>query len=310
MKDSRTDLQFVIDAANLATWDIDPATNRFTGNERLKEWHGLSSDEEFNLENGFDRVIESDRQGLIDAIATALDFTSGGFLNHEYTIINPLTKQVRNVRAQGKAYFNENKMPYRLNGILQDITQEVLTRKKIQESEHHYRELIYSSPSLFSILKGENMVIEIANDSILESWGKGKDVIGKPLYEVMPEIIEQGFGKILQQVYHSGLPYYAYEKPVYQNRYGTKELGYFTFYYQPQRGLNGDIEGVAIIANEATPQAILNQKIKESEHRYRELIHSSLSYICVLEGEDLMINIANDAILKQWGKSEDIIGLH
>jgi PAS domain S-box-containing protein len=47
-------------------------------------------------------------------------------------------------------------------------------------------------------------------------------------------------------------------------------LGYYTFIYQVQRDLNGEIESIAIIATEVTQQAELNQKIQKSEKLLRE----------------------------------------
>lgn len=82
------------------------------------------------------------------------------------------------------------------------VTEQVLARKKIEESEYRYRTLIHTSPTLIAIFKGENMIIEIANDSVLESWGKGKDIIGKPTIKMMPETAEQGFDKLLLSVYN------------------------------------------------------------------------------------------------------------
>jgi hypothetical protein len=42
----------------------------------------------------------------------------------------------------------------------------------------------------------EDMIIEIANDAIIKTWGKGKNIIGKSLLSIMPEIIEQGFANL------------------------------------------------------------------------------------------------------------------
>ncbi len=152
-----------------------------------------------------------------------------------------------------------------------DITDQVKAIKLIEESEKRYRNLIYSSTSMICILKGEGLIIEIANDAILETWDKGKDVIGKSLLEVLPEIIEQGFGDILYNVYTTGKPYHAYEMPVHLRRHGKMELSYYTFVYEPLRNISGEIEGLTIIANEVTPQAELNKKIKESEQTFRQL---------------------------------------
>ena len=162
--------------------------------------------------------------------------------------------------------------------------EQVIAKKSMEESEHRYHELVNSSPSLISICKGENMIIEIANDAMLESWGKG-NIIGKSVFDAVPESVEQGFDKLLLSVYKTGVPVQAYEVPVTLLRNGTKELIYYNFIYQPQRNVKGEIEGVATIATQVTPQAKFNLKIKESEAFSRSVLNSSPDCIKILDTE-------------------------
>ncbi len=190
-------------------------------------------------------------------------------------------------------WFNLHYQPIReddnsISGILasaNEITDQVLARKKIEVSEHRYHEMISSSPSMIAILKGEDMIIEIANDAVLESWGKGKDLIGKSIFDAVPETVEQGFDKLLLSTYKTGHPFRAYETPVTLLRNGTKELVYYNFIYQAQRDIMGNIEGVAIIASEVTPQAELNKKIKASEAFNRTVLESSPDCIKILDAD-------------------------
>ncbi|MDQ6762508.1 MAG: PAS domain-containing protein, partial [Bacteroidota bacterium] len=192
--------------------------------------------------------------------------------------------------------------------VAHDITEQVVARKKAEESEHRYRNMIHTSTSMILILKGEDLVVEVANDAMLQTLGKGKDIFGKPLLIVIPEIIEQGLGKLLHQVYLTGEPNYGYELPVYIMRNGVKELSYYTFVYQPQRNVNGDIDGVAVIANEVTPQAIFNLKIKENEARFRSLVQQAPVAMIILKGNDYNVEIANDTYLQIVEKGKDFIG--
>jgi hypothetical protein len=41
---------------------------------------------------------------------------------------------------------------------------------------------------------------------------------------------------------------------------------HYTFVYQAQRNINGEIEGVAVIANEVTPQALANINLKKAKN--------------------------------------------
>lgn len=143
--------------------------------------------------------------------------------------------------------------------------------RSLRQLNHRYDSLIHTSPQLIAILLGEDMIVSVANEAIMESWGKGKDIFGKSLLAIMPEIIEQGFDKFLRDVYYTGVPFHANEMPVYLMRHGKKELVHYTFIYQAQRDTNGDIEGVAIIATEVSRQVELNRKIKESEAHFRQL---------------------------------------
>ena len=216
-----------------------------------------------------------------------------------------------------KAYYNFTLKPLKskekitsLIVVAYDITEQILSSRKIEESEHRYHNLVYTSPSMIAIFKGEAMIIEIANDSILESWGKGKNIIGKSLFEVIPETAEQGFDKMLQSVYQTGEPLYAYETPVTLVRNGKQELVYYTFTYQAQRNVQGEIEGVAVLANEVTPQVEAKIKIIESEKRFRLLADNMPLNVFIIEPtEEAKISYWNKYWLDYTGQTlEEALG--
>ncbi|MBT8319721.1 MAG: PAS domain-containing protein [Gramella sp.] len=178
----------------------------------------------------------------------------------------------------------------------------------LKRKAHSYKEVIHSSPSLIVLLQGEDLIIEVANKPALKFWQKDKSIIGKPVKEAHPDFGEQGLEQLLLNVLRTGKPEYGYEMPIYISRNDRKELSYFNFVYQPQRDIENKITGVAVIAQEVTPKAIFHQKLKESEYKYRELIHSSNSLIAILRGEDMVIEIANKAIKNVWGKGDDVEG--
>jgi PAS domain S-box-containing protein len=159
--------------------------------------------------------------------------------------------------------------------VASEVTEQVLARKKVEESEHRYHNLVYTSPYMIAIFKGKDTIIEIANDAIIETWGKGKDIFGKSLFEVLPETVEQGFDKLIQNVYETGEPFHAYETPVTLIRNGKEELMHYNFIYQAQRNVQGEIEGVAILANEVTPQVEAKIKIEENDKQQAYLLKLS-----------------------------------
>ncbi|HUM45327.1 MAG TPA: PAS domain S-box protein [Chitinophagales bacterium] len=265
---SRNDLEFAIEASGLGTWDYDPLKNNFTSNKRLKEWLGLAPDEPIDLTHFLDRIVDSDRQRVKDAIQKALEPSSGGSYDISYTIVHPFSKKETIVHAKGRTWFNTQAMAFRFNGTLEDITEKAIAAKKNEENEKLYHQLIYSSPSAIGILYGEDLVITIANDAIIGIWGKGKAIIGKPYFEALPELVTQGYKDIFAEVYRTGKPFNALETPVSILQNGSMELKYYNFLLQALRNIAGEINGIGIIATEVTSQALLNKKIREGEQRF------------------------------------------
>lgn len=136
LRQAKQELDFAIGAAELGTWDLDPATNKFIGNDRLKSWFGLSIDQEIDLNKATDVIAEEDRNRVLADIEKAQQYKTGGNYDTEYYIINPEHPAPRLVRAKGKALFNENTEVTRFSGILQDITNERNTLKELKDSNH------------------------------------------------------------------------------------------------------------------------------------------------------------------------------
>jgi PAS domain S-box-containing protein len=128
-------LLFTIEAADLGTWDLNPVTNKFKGNDRLKEWFGLTQDEDIDLSMAIDNIAEKDRQRVSDAIQKAMNPVFGGQYEIEYGIVNPRTGIEKKVLARGKALFDEEKNPVRFSGTMQDLSVEKQTFEELQKKE-------------------------------------------------------------------------------------------------------------------------------------------------------------------------------
>ncbi len=138
-------LLFTIEAADLGTWDLNPATNKFKGNDRLKEWFGLSQHEDIELPMAIDGIAERDRQRVSDAIQKALDPVFGGQYEIEYGIVNPKTGIEKKVLARGKALFDKERNPIRFSGTLQDLSVEKQTFEELQKKEERLNLVIEAS---------------------------------------------------------------------------------------------------------------------------------------------------------------------
>jgi signal transduction histidine kinase len=130
---SKQELEFAIEASGLGTWDLNPVEMRFSANQRLKDWFGVSEDGDVQLSQVLEYIVESDRARVVAAINKALDPDSKGLYDIEYTIQNPQTMEKRVVRAVGKAVFNDKNVCIRFNGTLQDITGQRAAMDKVEQ---------------------------------------------------------------------------------------------------------------------------------------------------------------------------------
>ncbi|HEY5370875.1 MAG TPA: PAS domain S-box protein [Hanamia sp.] len=154
--------------------------------------------------------------------------------------------------------------------ISRDITDEINARKKIEESELRLFTLIHSSPFAIGLLQGKDLIISAANEAIINILGKGPDIIGKPYFELMPELADQGYREVFTEVYNTGKPFNAVETAVNILRNGKMDTQYYNFLLFTQRNVNNEINGVGIIASEVTETAVYHQKLKESEEQFRQ----------------------------------------
>jgi PAS domain S-box-containing protein len=269
IRESKDELDFAINAAELGAWELNPRTNRFTGNDRLKQWFGLKPDEEIALSLAIDVIADKDKQSVVDAIQAAMHPSSGGAYNIEYTIINPVDKKERIVRAIGKAMFADNEV-LRFNGILQDITEEVLAREKLIESEKNFRNLMMQAPVGIAILKGEDFFVELANDSYLEIVGKTREAfVNKPLWEGLPEAKTQGFDQLLIGVMETGESHTIKEYEVTLFRKGKVEKAFINFVYEPIKTPDGTVDRIMVIVVEVTDLVEERHRSEDAEERAR-----------------------------------------
>ncbi|MFD2787402.1 PAS domain-containing protein [Hymenobacter rubripertinctus] len=122
--------------------------------------------------------------------------------------------------------------------------------------------LFMQAPALIAILRGPEYVFELANP-LYEELLPGRDLLGRPLAEVLPEIIEQGFGALLDQVYQTGEPYYGKQVLAQLQRHPTAppEDRYFDFTYQAFKE-NGKTVGIFVFAFEVTELVQVRQQLQ------------------------------------------------
>jgi len=155
-------------------------------------------------------------------------------------------------------------------GTTRDITDIKKAEEKLQYSENRLKSMIDQTPAPTLVLTGEDLVVEQVNRSMLQMIGRGEEILGKPLIEVLPELEGQYVWEQVQKVYREGISFYQSEVLVPHKRTGILEDYYYNLAYRPLKE-NGQITGMIQVAIDVTEQVVARKKLEESESRYKIL---------------------------------------
>ncbi|OGX84604.1 hypothetical protein BEN48_02370 [Hymenobacter glacialis] len=175
-----------------------------------------------------------------------------------------------------EAYYTFTYQAHRENGVTVgvssfafNVTEQVLARqqtaalqKEVQHRDVQLQDLFEQAPVAIAVLRGPELVVELANSVVCALWGHTRDeVLGKPLLDAMPELRGQGFETLLERVMATGVPYVAQEKPAQLPRNGEFKTVFLNFVYQPLRDAQGRITGIAAVATDVSEQVAARQRL-------------------------------------------------
>ncbi|MBC5785349.1 PAS domain-containing protein [Ramlibacter sp. USB13] len=152
-----------------------------------------------------------------------------------------------------------------------EITQLVLARRRREAELARWREMFRQAPVPVALLRGTSHTFEFANDAYLALVG-GRDLVGKPLRDALPEVVEQGFLELLDGVLHTGEPYIGAGAKVKLQRAaeGPVEERVLDFIYQPMRDAAGEVDGVLVLATDVTERARAESALRLSNWQLGE----------------------------------------
>ncbi len=176
-------------------------------------------------------------------------------------------------------------------------------RRQAEINENKFRNTVMQAPVGIVILSGEDMIVEMANDTYLTIVDRKKEeFVGRSLYSSLPEV-KDIVAPILLNILKTGEPFYGNEFEITLHRFGKKEKTFFNFVYSPLREEDESITGVMVVATEVTTQVKNRMALEQKDIQFRKLVSQSPVAMTILRGEDFVIELANDALLKKiWRK--------
>ncbi|TRW25774.1 PAS domain S-box protein [Flavobacterium zepuense] len=208
-----------------------------------------------------------------------------------------------------KPLFDAEGKVYAIMDMAIDVTDQILSQQKIEESQRQLLASFVDSPVGIATIIEEGLTFTMANPFYGELVGrKPEDIVGKPLLEALPELAGQGFDNILRNVIATGNAYIANEVEVTLLRNNILEAIYVNLTYQPRYDLNGTFLNILVVATDVTQQVRSRKSVEASEARLKSIIATAPAGMGLFVGRDLIVELPNQTFIDIVGKGWDIVG--
>lgn len=267
-------------------------------NKMLTDWNSLPGESAYG-HGWIDAIVEEDKQRSIDVFFNAVS------KRVPYDIMFRMKKGDDSViwcRAGGEPYYEgDNYGGYA--GFCADVNELMVGREALKKSEAKLRSVIASAPVAISLFTGRELIIEMPNQNFVEILGKGSDIIGKPLRQVIPELESQPFLKILDEVYTSGKMFKTYASPINVLQNGTMTSNYYDIAFTPLLDNQGKVYAILDISIDVTESVKSKQKIEAAELALRDAIELAELGTWNIDAKTGLINYSDR--IKYWFGADD-----
>ncbi|MGZ3763761.1 MAG: ATP-binding protein [Mucilaginibacter sp.] len=184
-----------------------------------------------------------------------------------------------------------------------------LSQAETKKERDRLQRFFMQAPAGVCVLDGPDLVFELVNP-LYQQLFPGRELLGKPLLIALPEIIGQPIWNILQEVYTSGKTYEGHKLliPLARMDEGPVEDRYFDFVYQARLDQGGQVDGIMVFVYEVTEMVAVQQRIEESEKRFRTMVEQAPVALLVNKGDDLIFDVVNQPMIDIIGRSDSIMG--
>jgi diguanylate cyclase (GGDEF)-like protein/PAS domain S-box-containing protein len=262
-------------------------------------------DEIVDVNEEFEEVFGYDRAELLDGSVAGRDlWVDPGDRARIYRAIErgePVRKvEVRLRRSDGSVFdaiFSASRL--RTDGgellvtAVRDASDQKALEEELKRERARLKEVFDAAPAWVATLRGEDHVFEMANPAYYELVGD-RDVVGRTVREVFPDLEGEGYFELLDHVYETGEAVRVEERPLPLETDDGEREKYITFVYQPRRQ-DGEVVGVFAHGLDVTEQVEARREVEEAERKWATAIELAPVGIVITEVEDGRVHTTNRA---------------
>ncbi|MCF0065266.1 PAS domain S-box protein [Dyadobacter chenwenxiniae] len=306
-------LDLALESAGIGTWELDFQTRQIRVCRRTRSLFKLNESDIIDLQTLIDQIDPEDGRTLNNEILNALNQGAPWSFSLKLRTLGDAETISRYVLCKGQSHMSSANMKRLLGSFIDisneedNVTAQRLAKKALEESEAKLKTVIESAPAAIGLFVGRDLVVEMPNQAFIDIVGKGPNIVGMPLREVMPELENQAFLKILDDVYTSGVTFQSYGTQVNIMQQGVMTHNKYDITYSPVYDSEGNVYAILDIAIEVTDRVNIEQQIKQSQMQLLELFEQSPVGIATIHKDNLTFTMANPFYGRLIGRKPEMI---
>jgi two-component sensor histidine kinase len=183
--------------------------------------------------------------------------------------------------------------------VCQDVTAQHLTMETLSERARFLDGLFEQAPSFMAVLQGPDHVFELTNAAYRRIVGD-RDLVGKPVKEVIPEASGQGFLELLDHVYRTGEAHVGLRVPltIAGSAPNPDRHMLLDFIYAPIFD-NGRVTGVFVEGTDVTQHVHAEDHLRLINEELQHRVKNTLTVVGAMATQTLR-GTAHDGALKTY----------
>ncbi|KAF1017017.1 MAG: Blue-light-activated protein [Stenotrophomonas maltophilia] len=194
--------------------------------------------------------------------------------------------------------------------VTKEVTRMVVAQERLARENERLIALFDKSPMFMAFLHGPQHRMELLNAGYSDLIGN-REVLGQRIVDALPEVVDQGYLPLLDEVYRTGVPYIG--RRVAYAPLGPDSVAapdhLLDVVFQPVRDEVGQVTGVFVQGLDITPQEELQRHLVQAESRHRQILDSARDYAIIATDLHGRITLWNEGAHAMTGWSEpDMLG--
>jgi signal transduction histidine kinase len=244
---------------------------RALGRPGLEVWSDVRADVEpmfAQIRAGGPPVYAEDARFLMERAGSASSHGDAAGATAEAYFTFGLSA-VRDEAGEIVAFFNP---AAETTGRVQAERRLAAARDALELERRRLAAVFEQSPSFLAVLRGPDNVFELVNPAYQQIVGRGRPLLGRPLFDALPETRGQGFDAYLGRVRETGEPLVFRELPARLERVADApiEERFIDVTYLPLTEADGTRDAVIAHGTDVTEQVLAHRGLSEANAQLEE----------------------------------------